>query len=298
MNILSFGSLNLDYVYRVQHIVRGQETIPSVDRSVFCGGKGLNQSAAAYAGCPPRSEVRVFHAGCIGKDGAMLTDALRGVGVDTRFVRTVDEPTGHAIIQVSDDGENAIIVHGGANHAITESDIIKTIDFFDKGDIILLQNEISATPRIMEVASDSGGRIFFNAAPCDAEVRRYPLALVHTLIVNEIEGGVIAGKTEPNDIIDTVIAEYPHIEIIVTIGAKGALYGCGTTRYHASAHAVEVVDTTAAGDTFVGYYAALVAHGHRPHKAMEVACCAASLSTTNPGALPSIPQYTEVLSHL
>jgi len=325
MNILSFGSLNIDYVYRVAHIAREQETLASRSFQRYCGGKGLNQTAAAHAALnhsppakmetaeretplstetaahkTPRSpaEVMVFHGGSVGSDDTILRAELQQRGIDSRFVRTVNETTGHAIIQVSDGGENAIIIHGGANRMITAEQINETIGFFQAGDILLLQHEIAAIPEIMAAASQRGMRIFCNAAPCDQTVTQYPLQLVDTLIVNEIEGELLSGARAPAEIIEALTATYPQSTVIVTVGAEGALYGRGKERHQQSAYHFKPKDTTAAGDTFVGYYAAFIAQGKSPEEAMKIACAAASLSITREGAIPSIPAYWEVLPHL
>ena len=356
MKILSFGSLNIDYVYRLPHIVVPRETISSNNINIFAGGKGLNQSAAAIAAlqhtpgqktatvrhattapnahgahtartpqektatsrhvthtvptahatrttptalaATGATDIKVLHAGCVGNDDRMLCAELQKRGVDTTFVRTVETPTGHAIIQVAESGENAIIVYGGANRDICPAHITEAIDTCAAGDILLLQNEINAIPEIMTAASQRKIRIFFNAAPCSAQVAQYPLHLADTLIVNEVEGEMLSGKSDPQHIIAVLTARYPHSAIIVTAGAKGALYGCGTTRHHAAAPSFKVVDTTGAGDTFVGYYAASIASASTPADAMHIACHAASLSITRQGATASIPYYWEVAPHI
>ena len=114
MQILNFGSLNVDYVYSLDHIVMGGETISSKELNIFPGGKGLNQSVALA-----RAGAQVYHAGCVGLDGQLLIDTLSGDGVDLTYLKTVDEKSGHAIIQVSADGENSIVLYAGANHKIS-----------------------------------------------------------------------------------------------------------------------------------------------------------------------------------
>ena len=244
------------------------------------------------------TDIKVLHAGCVGTDDRMLCAELQRRGVDTTFTRTVETPTGHAIIQVAESGENAIIIYGGANRDICPAHITEAINACAADDILLLQNEINAIPEIMTAASQRNMRIFFNAAPCNAQVAQYPLHLVDTLIVNEVEGEMLSGQCEPRHIIAALTARYPRSAVIVTIGAKGALYGCGTTRHHATAPSFKVVDTTGAGDTFVGYYAASIASACTPADAMHIACHAASLSITRQGAAASIPYYWEVAPHI
>ena len=257
MNIVSFGSLNLDHVYSITHVVQPQETLLSTQLKTFCGGKGLNQTAAVAAALMSTAdssrmatEIAVLHAGCVGSDDDRLVDQARRLGVDTRFIRTVDAPTGHAIIQVTQSGENAIIVHGGANRCVSSQHITAALDFCAAGDVVVLQNEINAIPDIMEQAARRKLKIFFNAAPCGRQVREYPLHLVHTLLVNEIEGQQLSDEREPQRIIDVLTERYPHSAVIITIGAEGALYGRGTERHRAAAYPFDAVDTTAAGDTF------------------------------------------------
>ena len=133
MRVLTFGSLNIDEVYRVRHFVRPGETLASDGRSLFCGGKGLNQAIALA-----RAGADVFMAGCVGTDGGMLTDALQQAGVDTSLLCTTDQPTGRAVIQVDDNGQNAILLHRGANGCVTEDYIQETISRFSAGDCLLL----------------------------------------------------------------------------------------------------------------------------------------------------------------
>ena len=139
MKILNFGSINIDLVYRVPHIVKPGETLSSLSLARFAGGKGNNQSIAlARAGAP------VFHAGKIGKDGAWIVAMLKVAGADVRFVKKDPGPTGHAVIQVADSGQNSIVLFPGANRTITPQEIRDTLAHFGKGDILLLQNEINA----------------------------------------------------------------------------------------------------------------------------------------------------------
>ena len=180
MNILNFGSLNIDLVYQVEHIARPGETIASSAHQVFAGGKGANQSAALA-----RAGARVFHAGQVGPDGQWLVDKLAGLGVDVQHIRVGDVPTGHAIIQVDRHGQNSIVLFAGANAQINRATIDATLSHFGAGDILLLQNEINDIPYIVAAAAKRGLRICLNPAPCGPEIRDYPLELVHWLVVNQ-----------------------------------------------------------------------------------------------------------------
>ena len=143
MKILSFGSLNIDYVYSVEHIVKRGETISSSALNVYSGGKGLNQSVAmGKAGAHP------YHAGMIGEDGMFLLDVLKKADVDISKTKVSKEiRTGNAIIQNDADGDNCILLFGGANRAIDEKYIAEVLEGFSAGDILVCQNEISNSIR-------------------------------------------------------------------------------------------------------------------------------------------------------
>ena len=185
--ILNIGSLNLDYVYAVPHFVAAGETLLATRRDVFAGGKGLNQTVAAA-----RAGAQVFHGGAVGADGDMLLDLLRDAGADVSAVSRVDVPTGHAIIEVNPQGENSIIILGGANRAVSPETVEAALAKVDAGDILLLQNEINGLDAILRRAAEKGLRILFNPAPMEAAVKELPLHLLDTLIVNEGEGKALA----------------------------------------------------------------------------------------------------------
>ena len=289
MKILNFGSLNIDHVYGVEHFVRPGETMSSTGYRVFMGGKGSNQSIAlALAGAP------VVHAGKLGADGGWLKDRLAGYGVDTAFVEVVAGASGHALIQVSASGENAIILHGGANQVITAADAARVLAHFGPGDWLLLQNEISALPDIMRQAHDRGLTIAFNPAPMHADVLAYPLDLVRLFVVNEIEAAELSREQEPDRILGAMRERYPRAATVLTLGSAGAAYAGAAGTFQVPAPKVKAVDTTAAGDTFIGYFLAESLRGLEPRRALEVACRAAALCVTRPGAADSIPRRAEV----
>ncbi len=290
MKLLNFGSLNIDIVYRVDHTVRPGETLSSYDLSTHAGGKGANQSAAlAKAG------TEVFHAGKIGRDGTWLLDKLKSFGVNTSFVTVGEGKTGHAVIQVSKNGENAIVLYGGGNREITESEVTAVLDHFTSGDILLLQNEINNIPFIMELAAEKGMRIVFNPAPFDEAVKQYPLALVDLFIVNETEGSGLSGEPGNSDqVMNRLTALYPEKEVILTLGAGGVLYGKGPDRVRGNALSVAVTDTTAAGDTFIGYFLSGEVTGLPVKENLDAASAASALTVQKSGAMDSIPQKEEV----
>lgn len=289
MHILNFGSLNLDYVYQVPHFVRPGETLSSTDFQKFSGGKGGNQSLAlGLAG------AKVFHAGKIGPDGRWLLERLQAAGVDTSLIAIGDEPTGHAIIQVNPDGENAILLHPGANHALTGADLSRAFHTTTPGGLLLTQNEINLLPDILRTAKAHGMTIAFNPAPFTPAVLTYPLDLVDLFILNEIEGAELTGETTPARILAALRARFPQAAAVLTLGAAGARYQDATQTLSVPAEKVTAVDTTAAGDTFTGYFLAAWAEGQPVETCLRVGCKAAGLCVQRPGAAESIPRKEEV----
>lgn len=289
MKILNFGSINIDLVYRVPHIVKPGETLSSLSLSRFAGGKGNNQSIAlARAGAP------VFHAGKIGKDGDWIVRILKDAGADVRFVRKDAGPTGHAIIQVADGGQNSIVLFPGANRTFTQKEIRETLARFGQGDILLLQNEINALPDIMKTAHKAGLKIWFNPAPFSPAILDYPLLLVDLFIVNEIEAADLSGAKAGKAALAALARQFPKAQILMTLGSKGAMLKSGSQQWTVSAPKVKAVDTTAAGDTFIGYFAASLIKGLAPEQCLTYACKAAALSVTRKGAADSIPGKKEV----
>jgi len=177
MKILNFGSLNIDYVYQMDHFVREGETISSDSLEIFCGGKGLNQSLALS-----KSGVKVWHAGAVGElDGEILTQQLEQFGIDTKNIKRVKNKTGHAIIQKNQAGQNGILLYGGANQEITKNQVDQVLNEFRKGDFLILQNEINEVGYIMEQAYGKGMRIVLNPSPMNRKIWSYPLHYVEFL---------------------------------------------------------------------------------------------------------------------
>lgn len=292
MKALCFGSLNIDYTYRVDHFVARGETLLSQGLQVFSGGKGLNQSIALS-----RAGAAVYHAGSIGEDGLFLLEELRQAGVNTDLVTVSREVrTGHAIIQNSPDGDNCILLYGGANQTITREQIDEVLTHFAAGDVLVLQNEINELAYLMEQAHRRGLRIALNPSPMNETVPGLPLDTVDWLLVNEVEAGQILHCA----VIDGVAAaralreKLPRAAIVLTLGGEGAVYADGDCLFAQSAVPVRTVDTTAAGDTFTGYFLAAMLEGQTPRQAMALAAKAAAISVTRPGAAPSIPKREEV----
>ena len=290
MKVLNFGSLNIDYVYGVEHFVRAGETISSDSLQLFCGGKGLNQSVA-FA----RAGAATFHAGCIGKDGGMLTAMLRDAGADTDLVRVrEDVATGHAIIQVSHSGENCILLHGGANQSIDEGFVDEVLSHFGAGDLLMLQNEINNLPYIIAQAKARGMRVLLNPSPFNEKITALDLAQLDALIVNETEGEAISGEREPDAILNVLLSRYPAMRVVLTLGKQGAIYADATQRVSCPIIKMPVQDTTAAGDTFTGYFFTALYAGEAPANALRIASAASAITVSRMGAAPSIPTAAEV----
>lgn len=292
MKVLNFGSMNLDYVYHVDHIMERGETQKAESRKVFAGGKGLNQSVALG-----RAGAFVNHAGNVGPDGQRLLKILAEANVDTTLVRRLqDEPSGHTVIQVDRNGDNAIMVYGGANLSVTQEQIDDTLAYFGEGDILIIQNEVNGLKEIMAAAANQGMRIFFNPSPVDDDMMSLPLETVDTFIFNEIEGAALTGVSadEPVDMLDALTEASPNAHFVLTLGSRGAMYADANDRFRIDAIPVEVVDTTGAGDTFLGYYIAGLLEGKSPEDAIVLANRAAAIAVTRPGAAPSIPMRAEV----
>ena len=294
MIITNFGSCCIDHVYSVPYFVKPGETLASLDYQIHPGGKGLNQSLAlAYAG------ARVRHAGQIGHDGLWMKTLLSDAGVDTSLISVVDTPSGHAIIQVTPEGENAIVIYGGANKKITVRDIELTLSATIPGEYLLIQNETSCLPELIELASAKEQKIVFNAAPITDSVRDYPLDLVEIFVVNEVEGEALTGETMPDDILSAMADLYPTSEVILTLGEQGAIYQYQRQRISQPAEPVTAVDSTGAGDTFTGYFLAryvesLEAKDRDIQACLAIACHAAAVCVTRQGAASSIPRLEEL----
>lgn len=289
MRVLNFGSLNIDHVYQVDHVVRPGETIPSGGYQIFAGGKGANQSAALA-----RAGAAVFHAGRVGPEGAWLVEKLAGLGVAMEFTLAGDTPTGHALIQVDTAGRNAIVLFPGANQELTPSQVDTALASFGAGDLLVLQNETNLVPYLIEGAKARGLRVCLNPAPFTPQVNTYPLGLVDILVLNEIEGNGLSGAEDTEGILAGLAGRLPSCQVVLTLGAQGVAFRAPGESFTVPAHPAEVVDTTAAGDTFLGYYLARLAAGSGPRVAVEVAVRAAALCVSRPGAMDSIPRADEV----
>lgn len=282
--ILNFGSLNLDYSYEVDHFVKPGETLSAKKRSLNIGGKGLNQSIAlAKAG------VDVYHAGAIGKlDGAILKDALNTYGVNTDNVYVLEDvPSGNAFIQVDPNGENCIVLYGGANRSITKEMVDETLSHFEQGDWLMLQNEINMMDYIIKQAHEKGMTICLNASPIDSTLFTLPLDCIDYFFVNQEEGKALADS--PTLMPQHLMVKYPHAGFIMTLGAHGSMYFDQNESREQAAYEAEVVDTTAAGDTFTGFCIGAMMEGKSMQDALKIGAKASSIAISKKGAATSIP---------
>lgn len=289
MKILNFGSLNIDHVYRVERFVAPGETASALYYQKNAGGKGLNQSIALA-----RAGASVCHAGQIGTDGRFLAELLSAEGVDVTHLAVTDHPTGHAVIQVAPDGQNCILVCAGANGAIPADYMRSVLACFGAEDWLLLQNEVAGLPTLLALAKERGMRVILNPSPITADLLAADLSAVDCFLLNETEGFALTGEREPSAVLDGLAVRYPHAEAVLTLGADGAYWQSGGRRGYRPACRVDAVDTTAAGDTFTGYFLSARAEGASPEDALALAVRAAAIAVTRPGAASSVPHRGEI----
>lgn len=285
MAIYCLGSINADYIYSVPHLPQPGETLAAIRFTTGLGGKGANQSVAAA-----RAGAEMFHIGAVGGDGQWAIDELQGYGVDTRHIVTTDVPTGHAIINVDAAAENAIVIYSGANVAQDEASLRKVISSADDGDSLLLQNETSLAPMAAELGKARGMRVFYSAAPFDVDATKDVLPHVSVLVMNEVESSQLCAALDT----DLKGIGVPHI--LVTKGAAGAewhSFDAGET-VRVDAFKVDPVDTTGAGDTFIGYVVAGLDSGLTVGDSMRRAAAASAIKVMREGAAPAIPSAAEV----
>ncbi|MBR1456725.1 MAG: ribokinase [Oscillospiraceae bacterium] len=293
--VLCFGSLNIDYTYAVPHLVQPGETLAAAGRQIFSGGKGLNQSVALA-----RAGLDVSLAGAVGEDGRFLLEELAAAGVDAGLVRVLpDVCTGHAVIQADPAGNNCILVYGGANRRTTRAYADEVLAAFGAGDVLVLQNGINELAHILRAAKEKGMLVAFTPAPMTAEVRSLPLRCVDYLFLNEVEGGQLLDgqidpEAEPLRAARELRRRYTDAAVLLTLGERGSVYAGADGEYTQAAVPVRAVDTTGAGDTYMGYFLAGLFEGFAVQKAMRFASQAAAIAVTRPGASPAIPTRAEV----
>ena len=294
MKILNFGSLNIDYVYKVDHMTREGETQQSMGLETFPGGKGLNQSiAVAKAG------MKVYHAGLVGEDGGMLLDTCKKSGVDTTFIKSINSKSGQAVIQVDKNAQNCILVHKGANGEVDKTYVDDVLKNFKAGDMIILQNEINMMDYIINQAYEKEMIIVLNPSPLDDKLLACDFSKVSVFIMNEVEGCAIAnGNNDPQKILDYMMEKYPASKVVLTLGSDGAYYRDQKQQVYQPVFKTTAVDTTAAGDTFTGYFIRGFAGEEPMNKVLEIAACASAIAVSREGAAVSIPVYEEVKKYM
>ena len=290
MKILNFGSCNIDYVYSLDHIVKEGETESTDCLETFPGGKGLNQSiAVAKAGSV------VYHAGFVGFDGTFLKDILSDSGVNVNFLQKINAKNGHAIIQVSAKGENSIFLYPGSNKLLTKEYIDNVLECFNDGDIILLQNEINEVDYIVEKAFEKSMTIILNPSPYNQYIDRIDFNKLSYLILNEVEAKAITGFEEIEKSIVFLKEHYPALKVMLTLGVNGSVFIDKDVHIYQTANEVEPIDTTAAGDTFTGYFVSGIAKRIHYTDVLRNASIAAAIAVSKKGAAPSIPNADEVI---
>lgn len=289
MKIYNLGSVNIDYVYAVDHILAGGETLSSKSMSVFPGGKGLNQSVAlAKAG------AKVIHGAVIGDNAEMLMDVLVDAGVDVSRIEKCSGSCGHTIIQVDENGQNCILLFPGTNHAIDADYIECFLSDAQEGEILLVQNEISHLEIAFEIAHTKRMQIAFNPSPFHTDIRKLPLSYVKWWFCNEIEGAALFGSNDPREIAKNFVKQFPNSNLILTLGKDGGVFVNADTYIEWPIYKVHTVDTTAAGDTFTGYFIAALSSGKDVAFSLDIAAKAASIAVSRQGASTSIPLIDEV----
>lgn len=294
--ILNMGSLNVDYVYSVEHIVREGETLASSSYDIYPGGKGLNQSIALS-----KTYKDVFHCGIIGQDDSkILEECLDKYGLDKCYIKKLNKPSGHTIIQVDKQAQNCILLYAGCNHCFDYEFIDEVLADFKEGDYLVLQNEINNLSYIIDKAHELGLKIVLNVSPFEDKLLDINLYKCYMLVVNEVEFEAMCGH-KLNDIktdLAQVYAKY-QCKILLTLGTLGSYFQASKTQcLYQSIFKVDTVDTTAAGDTFLGYFVGLCASNFSYAKALEYASAASALAVTQQGAATSIPNLSQVESFL
>lgn len=291
IDVCVVGSANLDFVVSVpRHPVAG-ETVLGGDHARISGGKGANQAVAAA-----RLGRSVAFVGCVGNDpaGDELRAALVQDGIDVSLLRTVQGPSGIALISVGPDGDNSIVVSPGANAALSEDDISRAAGALETAAVTLLQLEVPIEA-VTEAAEAAGGLVLLNPAPAQALTSRL-LESVDILIPNETELALLAGSpvAETFDEIVDQARLLPAARTVVTLGAQGALLVDETEVRHQAAPKVAAVDTTAAGDSFCGALADVLAEGGSLTDAMAWGVMVGAATTLRLGAQSSLPTAGEV----
>ncbi|WP_460272956.1 ribokinase [Celeribacter sp. ULVN23_4] len=285
MAIFNLGSVNIDRFYTLPRFPEPGETLSATGHKIGLGGKGANQSVAAA-----KAGAEVYHIGAIGKADPWVRQRIESYGASCKYLREVEEPTGHAVIYVGPDGENMIVIDPGANVAQDRDFVTQSIDWARAGDTLLLQNETNLQAEAAAFALAKGMRVIYSAAPFSIEAVRNVTRHSSMLVMNAIEASQLCSA------LGLSLEQIPAPEILVTLGAKGAMWRSNETGdvIEVTAPKVSSVDSTGAGDTFIGYVAAGLDFGMPIRTAMEWAVQAAALKVTRPGTADAIPSAADV----
>ncbi|WP_197330138.1 ribokinase [Ralstonia syzygii] len=297
-DVLVVGSLNMDLVIRTPRLPYPGQTVAAPALETIPGGKGANQAVAAA-----RLGGRVAMLGCVGDDphGTALREGLRREGVDTAMVTAhAGAPTGIACVTVADSGQNTIVIVAGANRQLTPAMINAQQAAFERAKVIVCQLEspLDAVERALLLGQRLGKTVILNPAPAAGPLPW--LAACDYLIPNETEAALLTARPVDSPEAALAAADDLHAQgarhVIITLGARGIAYVDATTRLLMPAHPAQAIDTTAAGDTFVGALATALAEGAAPAEAIQFGQAAAAVSVTRLGAQPSIPFRSELAS--
>lgn len=290
MRVYNLGSMNIDYVYKVPHFLQPGETLSSESLEIFPGGKGLNQSVAVG-----KAGAQVVHGAFAGTGSEFLIKTLMDAGVDVSRIRKTDASPGHASIQVDSAGQNCILLYPGTNRMVDAVYISAFLSDAQPGDILLLQNECSCLQEAMKLGKLKGMQIAFNPSPFHEDILKLPLECVDWWFCNEIEGAALFGSEDPQLIAEKFTEAFPGRHLVLTLGGEGSCYAKDALRLRQRAYPAEPVDTTAAGDTFTGFFLASIAAGKAVPEALNIASRAASITVSRMGAAASIPYMHEVI---
>ncbi|WP_095943649.1 ribokinase [Pseudomonas sp. ACN8] len=295
--VVVIGSLNMDLVTRAPRLPKGGETLIGQSFTTVSGGKGANQAVAAA-----RLGARVSMIGCVGNDayGEALRGALLAEQIDCQAVSTVDGSSGVALIVVDDSSQNTIVIVPGANGELTAEAIDRFDSVIQAADVLICQLEVpdASVGHALKRGRELGKTVILNPAPVSRPLPPDWYASIDYLIPNESEASALSGLSV--DSLDTAQAAATRLialgagKVIITLGAQGSLFADGQGFEHFPAPVVKAVDTTAAGDTFVGGFAAALAAGQDEAQAIRFGQVAAALSVTRAGAQPSIPALSDV----
>lgn len=287
----------MDLVTRASRLPRAGETLVGQTFSTVSGGKGANQAVAAA-----RLGADVAMVGCVGTDayGTQLREALRVEGIDCQAVGTVEGSSGVALIVVDDSSQNAIVIVAGSNAELTPTSMQAVDAVLQGADVIICQLEVpmDTVGYTLKRGRELGKTVILNPAPASAPLPAEWYASIDYLIPNESEASALSGVTV--DCLDSARLAATQLikagagKVIITLGSQGALFADGSGFEHLLAPKVKAVDTTAAGDTFVGGFAAALASGKSEAEAIRFGQAAAALSVTRAGAQPSIPTLNDV----